>query len=60
MKAHGAHMTVMEFPLTAAHINMGIAKDRFASKGFGESVPVASNDTPEGRANHRRVEFVKM
>jgi hypothetical protein len=41
-------------------ISMGIASDRFTVKGFGETVPTASNDTPEGRANNRRVEFVKM
>ncbi|MBN2273156.1 MAG: OmpA family protein [Bacteroidales bacterium] len=41
-------------------VSMGIAKDRLTSKGFGESVPVASNDTPEGKASNRRVEFIKM
>ncbi len=41
-------------------ISMGIASDRFSVKGFGETVPATSNDTPEGRANNRRVEFVKI
>ena len=41
-------------------ISMGISADRLTSKGFGESVPVNNNSTPEGRANNRRVEFVKM
>ena len=41
-------------------IEMGISPDRLTSKGFGESLPIASNDTPEGKANNRRVEFVKM
>ena len=39
---------------------MGISKDRLVSKGLGETVPVASNDTPEGKASNRRVEFVKI
>jgi len=39
---------------------MGISKDRLVSKGFGESVPIASNNTPEGKASNRRGEFVKM
>jgi outer membrane protein OmpA-like peptidoglycan-associated protein len=29
---------------------------RFAIEGYGESMPVASNDTPEGRQQNRRVE----
>lgn len=41
-------------------VSMGISKDRLVSKGFGESVPVASNDTSEGKASNRRVEFVKL
>jgi outer membrane protein OmpA-like peptidoglycan-associated protein len=38
-------------------IENGIASDRVVSRGFGESKPVASNDTPEGREQNRRVEF---
>ncbi len=41
-------------------IVQGIDGKRMISKGFGEDVPVAENDTPEGKANNRRVEFVKM
>jgi outer membrane protein OmpA-like peptidoglycan-associated protein len=41
-------------------VAMGIAQNRFLSKGFGESKPMDTNDTPEGKANNRRVEFVKM
>ncbi|MBN2523888.1 MAG: OmpA family protein [Bacteroidales bacterium] len=41
-------------------IEMGLSKDRFVSKGHGESQPVASNDTAEGKASNRRVEFIKL
>lgn len=33
----------------------GIARDRLQARGYGESRPVASNDTEEGRAENRRV-----
>jgi OOP family OmpA-OmpF porin len=38
-------------------IKQGISADRVRAKGFGESNPVASNDTAEGRALNRRVEL---
>jgi OOP family OmpA-OmpF porin len=39
---------------------LGIGADRLKTKGWGESKPVAGNDTPEGKAQNRRVEFVKF
>lgn len=41
-------------------ISMGINAGKVSYKGFGESKPVDTNDTPEGKASNRRVEFVKM
>jgi len=38
---------------------MGIDGSRMTSKGWGESKPLDTNATPEGKANNRRVEFVK-
>jgi len=38
----------------------GIEAARFQTDGKGESQPAAPNTTPEGKANNRRVEFVKM
>ncbi len=35
----------------------GVISARIATRGFGSSQPVASNDTPEGRAQNRRVEI---
>lgn len=39
-------------------VNQGIAPDRVKAVGKGQTDPVASNDTPEGRANNRRVEII--
>jgi outer membrane protein OmpA-like peptidoglycan-associated protein len=36
----------------------GVAAERLTAKGYGESDPVASNDTEAGRAQNRRTEFV--
>ena len=41
-------------------IEMGIDKSRLKSTGFGESKPIADNSSAEGKANNRRVEFVKF
>lgn len=37
-----------------------IAGDRLEAKGFGDTKPTSSNDTPEGRQSNRRVELVKL
>lgn len=39
-------------------IGKGLSQERLASRGLGEANPVASNDTPEGRAMNRRVELL--
>ena len=39
---------------------LGVASSRLESKGWGESTPVSNNNTPEGKANNRRVEFIKI
>jgi outer membrane protein OmpA-like peptidoglycan-associated protein len=39
-------------------IKKGIAAHRIEAIGYGESKPIATNETPEGRALNRRVEFV--
>jgi len=41
-------------------VELGIAADRLTSKGWGESKPMTGNETPEGKAQNRRVEFVKF
>lgn len=41
-------------------ISQGIPASRLTWKGYGESVPVATNDTDEGRQLNRRVEFKIM
>jgi len=38
----------------------GIAPDRLEAKGWGESKPIDTNDSPEGKANNRRVELIKL
>jgi outer membrane protein OmpA-like peptidoglycan-associated protein len=38
---------------------MGISEGRLSSKGWGETKPVGLNNTSEGKAANRRVEFVK-
>jgi outer membrane protein OmpA-like peptidoglycan-associated protein len=41
-------------------VERGVAPDRMTSKGFGPDKPVADNATPEGRAQNRRIEFLRL
>jgi len=40
--------------------SQGVTATRLSAKGYGESQPVASNDTKEGRAENRRVELIVL
>lgn len=41
-------------------ISKGIESYRLSAQGYGETKPIDSNDTEEGRANNRRVEFTVL
>jgi outer membrane protein OmpA-like peptidoglycan-associated protein len=42
----------------SALVDMGVGGDRIATRGYGESYPVASNNAADGRQLNRRVEIV--
>ncbi|OEU65221.1 MAG: hypothetical protein BBJ57_12035 [Desulfobacterales bacterium PC51MH44] len=41
-------------------VQKGIDSNRLSAKGLGLTQPIASNDTPEGRAQNRRVELTPI
>lgn len=41
-------------------VKTGVDGSRLEAKGLGQTKPVGTNDTPEGRQNNRRVELVKI
>ena len=41
-----------------ALIRKGVSKDILSTKGFGETKPVADNNTAQGRARNRRIDFI--
>ena len=40
--------------------SQGIDRGRLTAHGYGEAKPIDTNDTEEGRANNRRVEFTVL
>lgn len=41
-------------------IQQGVETSRLQAKGYGPNVPIATNDTKEGRAKNRRVELKRL
>ena len=39
-------------------VKAGLPAERFTAVGYGSAQPVASNDTGDGRAQNRRIEFL--
>jgi OmpA-OmpF porin, OOP family len=39
-------------------VKAGLSADRFTATGYGSTQPVAGNDTDEGKAQNRRIDFV--
>ena len=42
--------------VVSALVALGLEEDRFNAEGFGPAHPIATNDTPEGRAQNRRID----
>ena len=38
----------------------GVSSSNLEAKGWGESKPIDTNDSPEGKANNRRVELIQL
>jgi chemotaxis protein MotB len=39
-------------------VDLGVSENQFQVAGFADTEPIASNDTPEGRAYNRRVDII--
>ncbi|MEX2336789.1 MAG: OmpA family protein [Fulvivirga sp.] len=58
LKAYNLGLSKRRSASVVAYLKkQGISTDRMAVKSFGESKPVATNSTAEGRKRNRRVEF---
>jgi outer membrane protein OmpA-like peptidoglycan-associated protein len=59
----GSASTNMELSLQRAEavarflVDNGVANDRLTAKGYGDTMPIADNATPEGQRSNRRIEF---
>src|SRR5579862_514036 len=41
-------------------VSLGVDASRLTTKGLGDTKPISPNTSPEGKADNRRVEFVKI
>jgi OOP family OmpA-OmpF porin len=41
-------------------VDFGVPESQLTTKGYGETKPLSPNTTSDGKANNRRVEFVKI
>ena len=59
--AHNQRLSDARAASVVAYLaSKGVAADRMTSKGYGESQPIAPNNTAAGRAENRRVELKKL
>jgi OOP family OmpA-OmpF porin len=49
---------LVETAVTDYLVKAGLPASRFTAMGYGSSQPVASNDTDEGKAQNRRIDFL--
>ena len=57
-KAYNMKLSDQRAASVASYLfNQGIARDRIISKGYGADMPIADNNTEEGRSKNRRVEL---
>lgn len=58
-EAYNQRLSVRRSNAVTAYLRrQGVSSSRLTTKGYGESAPVASNDTDDGRAQNRRVTFL--
>ena len=56
---YNLNLSVQRAQSVANHLtNRGVISERFVIRGFGETQPIASNATENGRAQNRRVEII--
>ena len=55
---YNQHLSLLRAKSVVDHLaKVGVARNRLSPSAFGESTPIASNSTSEGRAKNRRVEL---